>query len=409
MHTDDPAMTTKIALRQNLTPCVALLLTMAGAAQAETSPYYLGGSLGLHHVSNIYRQSNAANSDEVGNASLLAGLDQRLGRQRLFGDVSVQANRYRRNSELNNISYTAKLGLDWASIERLSGTLSASKKRSLADYNIGSGITPIFKKNTEDNSQLQGIARLGLVTKLTLEAVLTHRQREFSAIEYTRLNYREDIASLGLVWRPSSPLRLGLAARHTKGKNPRYLVQGDVVTPDEFTRNDIDLSAGWEASGASKLDARLSASRSSHSLSNLRDFSGVTGTVVWQWQPTAKWSLSTRLSRDSGLDTYYLGFVNLNTDYNRITKALQLNSSYELSGKLLLDAGLTLSSIDRSDTLFQSSSYDRDRAYNLGARWIYSRGLELGCQISHSGRSSSTAFYAYSANTYGCYGQAVIR
>lgn len=394
-------------MRQHLTLLAGLLL--AATVQAETSPYYLGGSLGLYHVSNIYRQSNAANSDEVGSASLLAGLDQRLGRQRLFGDVSVQANRYRRNSELNNIAYSAKLGLDWASIERLSGTLSASKKRSLADYNIGSGIAPIFKKNTEDNSQLQGIARLGLVTKLTLEGSLTHRTRDFSAIEYGRLNYREDVGSLGLVWRPSSPIRLGLAARHTKGKNPRYLLQNNQVTPDEFTRNDVDLTGGWDASGASKLDARLSASRSRHSIADLRNFSGVTGALLWQWQPTAKWSLSTRISRDAGLDNYYLGFANLSTDYNRVIKALQLNSSYELSGKVLLDAGLTLSHTDRSDTLFQSSSYDRDRAYNLGARWIYSRGLELGCQVSHAGRSSSTAFYAYSANTYGCYGQAVIR
>jgi len=397
------------ALRQHLTPCLALLLAMGGAAHAETSPYYLGGSLGLYHVSNVYRQSNAANSDEVGSASLLAGLDQRLGRQRLFVDASVQANRYRRSSELNNIAYSAKLGLDWASLARLSGTLSASKNRSLADYNIGSGITPIFKKNTEDNSQLQGIARLGLVTKLTLEASVTHRTRDFSAIEYGRLNYREDVGSLGLVWRPSSPLRLGLAARHTKGKNPRYLLQNQQVTPDEFTRNDVDLTGGWEASGASKLDARLSASRSRHSVADLRNFSGVTGALLWQWQPTAKWSFSTRVSRDSGLDNYYLGFANLSSDYNRITRALQLNSSYELSGKLLLDAGLTISSTDRSDTLFQSSSYDRDRAYKLGARWIYSRGLELGCQLSHAGRRSSTAFYAYSANTYGCYGQAVIR
>lgn len=401
-------MTPKVAIWQGLTPCVVLLL-MGGAAQAETSPYYLGGSLGLYHVSNIYRQSHAANSDEVGNASLLAGLDQRLGRQRLFADVSVQANRYRRSRELNNLAYSAKLGLDWASIERLSGQVSASKKRSLADYNIGSGITPIFKKNTEDNSQLQGLVRLGLVTKLTLEGSLTHRTRDYSAIEYGRLNYRENVGSLGLVWRPSSPLRLGLAARHTEGENPRYLLKNNQVTPDEFTRKDIDLTGGWELSGASKLDARLSASRSTHSVADLRNFSGLTGALLWQWQPTARWSVSTRLSRDSGLDNYYLGFADLSSDYNRVTKALQINTSYEVSGKLLLDAGLTLSSTDRSDTLLQSSSYDRDRAYKLGARWLYSRGLELGCQLSHAGRSSSTAFYAYSANTYGCYGQAVIR
>lgn len=399
----------KQALTPLAGPLLGCLLLAGGGAQAETSPYYIGGSLGAYQVSNVFRQTASGNNDQVGSISLLAGMDLRLGRQRLYADTSVQANRYRRNKDLNNLGYSGKVGLDWATIGRLSGTVSASKRRSLADYNIGSGIAPIFKKNTEDNTQLQAIARVGLVTQLTLEAVLTHRQRDFSAVEYARLNYRENAASLGLVWRPSQPLRLGVAGRHTKGRNPQYQLNNNTFTPDEFSRDDIDFTAGWQASGASTLDARLSTSKATHSISNARDFSGITGAMTWFWQPTAKWSVTTRLSRDSGLDTYYLGFANLNTDYNRITKALQLNSSYEISSKVLLDAGLTLSDTDRSDSFFGSNNNDRDRAYNLGARWLFSRGLELGCQLSHSQRSTTTVSYAYSANTYGCYGQAVIR
>ena len=59
----------------------------ATAAHAESSPYYFGGGLGVTQVSNLYRQTDNVNSDTVATATLLAGLDQGLGRGRIFGDA----------------------------------------------------------------------------------------------------------------------------------------------------------------------------------------------------------------------------------------------------------------------------------------------------------------------------------
>jgi len=191
-------------------------------AHADANPYYIGASLNLSHVSNIYRQNNNANNDVVSTAGLLAGLDQRFGRQRLFADASLQANRYRSNTALNNRGYTLKAGLDWSTVERLSGTVSVNNSRSLASYNIGSGVQPIFKKNVEDNKQLDVVVRLGLVSKYSLEAQGGLRSRRFTAQEYARLEFDQKRASLGLVYRPSSDLRLGVAGRFTRDEYPRY-------------------------------------------------------------------------------------------------------------------------------------------------------------------------------------------
>ena len=399
---------------KNILPACLIALSAGGAtpAFAESSPYYFGGGLGLTRVSNIYREAGAGNSDTIATATLLAGLDQRFGRERLFGDVSLQDNRYASNSDLNNQSYSLKAGLDFATVERISGTLSGNTTRALAAYNVGNGVAPIFKKNIEDNNSIDAVIRLGLVTRYSLEAGAGYRSRSFSADEYARVEYRQKRASFGLVYRPSSDLRLGVAARHTRGKFPRYSLVGGVFQASEYKRNDIDLTGRWVLSGASNLDGRLSTGKSTQTTGVGRDSSSVTGQLTWNWQPTARWSLSTTLIRDTGLETSFFNssIGNLTSDQNRLMTALQLNGSYELTSKIVLNAGASLNKTDRINEFLDQrlNDYDRDTTYNLSARYQYSRGVQFSCQLSHQARNSSTPQYVYSANSYGCSGQLII-
>ena len=62
-------------------------------AQTPTSPWYLGVSQRLDYHSNVYQTSNNKVSDTVSLTSLIAGLDQPIGRQRLHGSLSAGANR----------------------------------------------------------------------------------------------------------------------------------------------------------------------------------------------------------------------------------------------------------------------------------------------------------------------------
>jgi len=411
-----------LAPRHRSSSCIALLsggtllaAAMTGPAHAESNPYYVGAALNLSHVSNIYRQNNNANNDVVSTASLLAGLDQSFGRQRLFADASLQANRYRSNTGLNNRGYTLKAGLDWATIERLSGTISVNNSRSLANYNIGSGVQPIFKKNVEDNKQVDVIARLGLATKFALEAQGGLRSRRFTATEYARLEFDQKRASLGLVYRPSANLRLGAAARLTRDEYPRYTLINPITgsyVGSYFERKDLDLTGRVVLSGASTVEGRISSGRSKLKSGQGRDFSGVTGRLSWVWQPTVRWNLSSSVSRDTGLETSFFNFGgnSLSSDQNRISTGAQFSANYELSSKIVLNAGFSTSKTDRRDEFLnqQSSSFDRDKSFNLGARWTYSRGIQLGCQYSKNSRDSSITVYVFDADSYGCYGQIIL-
>jgi hypothetical protein len=376
-------------------------------ALAESNPYYFGGLLAYNQISNVFRQATAPKNDRLATTSLLAGMDQPVGRQRLFFDASLQDNRYRSNTALNNQGYSLKAGLEWATLERLSGVVDVNTSNALADYNIGSNLTPIFKRNIERNRQYHGLFRLGLVTRYSLEANLTRRERSFSAAEYAQLESKHDAASLGLSYKPSDALALGVAARHTAGIFPNYplLFAGILVgsAEDKYQRDDIDLTTELTASGASKFSARLSRGKSSHSLSYERNFSGITGALSWAWQPSAKLSFSTQLSRDTGQEILVAG-----VNQNRIVSSMQLLANYQLTGKIMLSASTSLSRGDYTYPNINTSNFDDITSVNLGARWAYSRGLTFGCQGKHNSRSNSTPQYGYSASSYGCYAQGLL-
>ena len=400
------------------TACLAAGLS-AAPAWAESNPYYYGGSLGLNRVSNIYRSVQSPNDDSVATASLLAGINQPIGRQRVYADVNVNTNRYSKNTDLNNVGYSVKGGLDWSTWERLSGTVSVDNSQALSTYTERT--EQLRKKNTENNSNLNGVARIGLVTKYSLEAGAGYRTRRFSAVEYAQFEFDQNRYSLGVVYQPSPDLRFGVAGRFTNDKYPAYERTGFVlvngvpqpisipVATREFERKDIDFTTRWVASGASTLDGRISTGRSKVKQGVANDFSGVTGQISWSWKPTAKLSVSSSVSRDTGLESSFSN-VNTSAEQDRITKGLQVNANYELTGKVLLTGGLSMSQSHRINDVAgrRTEESDRDNAFNLGARWQYSRGITMGCQLSKSSRNSSQEIYTYDANSYGCYGQILL-
>lgn len=400
---------------------LALLIAALSAVQSthaqtdDTTPFYVGASLGVAHVSNVYRQSSAANDDTVTSAGVLGGIDTKLGRQHLTVDGSLQSNRYSTISELNNRSYTLRSALNWQTVGNLSGVLSAKSDRSLADFNIGSGVDPILKKNIEREDEYQALVRLGVLTRYTLESSWTHRRRDFSASEYDRFDFEQNTGSLGIYATPGGNVRLGLVGRRTKGKNPHYPIglavdpqtaQVVVVSvPNDYTRDDFDFTTKWSTGGRSTLNTRISRSKSKNSLDDrLRDFSGTTGAIGWNWQPTAKLQLNLQYARDTGQES-----VVQTADLNRVYTTYQLGGTYAVTGKVSLSAKASRNRATRTSTAGAAvaDALDDFKTYNLSMRWAFTRGLSLGCQYDRASRNSSIAQYVYTASSYGCTGQAI--
>ena len=413
-----------------LTSLTALSCLCGGAALAQRSPYYLGVSQALSYESNLYRlgdgqvlPAHLSKSDTLSGTSLVAGIDQTISRQRVYGSANLRANRYANNKSLDNQSYGLNLALDWATVNNLSGTLSTSADQSLAQFNSRSAAGALeTNRNEIRNRTLDASVRLGVVTRYSLEASLGHRQRSYSAAAYDANEFRQDSASLGFRFRPNSALTLGAALRGTQADYPRFrqLAPGSYQS-DRLLRQDIDFTAAWQPSGASRINLRLSPTRTRYDRDTSSDFSGLTGSLGWAWQPTGKLKLNTTASRDTGQssDAVNLGiFGNGITDYSRTTDALGLRANYELSAKIGLNAGLVLAHRALRDSFSLAggpasvrSGSDNTRTLSLGARWQPSRAIQVGCDANAENRSSSNALLsvAMSGNSVSCFGQFVLQ
>lgn len=411
----------------------SLFVLLAGAclcpsARAETSPWYVGVSQSLTHDSNLYRVDSAtpignfSRSDTVSNTSLVAGLDQPIGRQRVYGNAKLGVNRYSRNDYLDDNSYTLTTGLDWSTIQRFSGNLGVAASRNQRSFNVDSGPNLVeTRKNNESVAQVDATLRVGVLTPLTLETAVGYRRLSYSAPEYDSSEYRQVRASLGLRYRPriaTFGMSFSLADSQYE-TSPAQAAGGQVA--EKVRRSSLDLTVNWPASGASNVYARLSPTRVAYDQFTQRDFSGLTGALKWNWLPTGKLNVETRLvhdiSRDSNFETFGGPAIVGTSNTGRTTTDLNMAVGYELTAKIALNAALGTShrSLERTAnvsgvSVVTAKGIDDTNTLSIGARWTPLRSVQVGCNLVLDQRAASGGLTRdYRSSTVGCYGQVTLQ
>jgi len=401
---------------------MAAVLTAPSVA-AQTSPYYVALSQSFSHDSNLLRldrnaalQEGQSRADTVSSTSLLAGLDQTLGRQRVYGNLALRSNRLSNNTVYSNETYTAALGLDWATVAHLSGTLSASTNRALSSFNL-QGIGTLREKNFEDTRTLDASLRWGLYGPYSLLVSVGQRKVDNSsdAAALRSRDFRQTSAATGLRWTPSAIGHFGLSLRHTRGIYPRFRPVANGFDGDRFERDDLEFSASRQPSAASTLDLRLSSGRTRYDLATQRNFSGLTGSLGWTWQFSGKLRFALVASRDIGQDSYAVTAFQTpaSADYGRVNTGLRLTTDYALSSKvaLTLTAGLAERKLARSlptpaGQTVSDSGNERQNVLSLGARWAPRRSMLVGCEAAIDRRRGSGALGSdVPAETVTCYAQ----
>lgn len=386
---------------------VVPLAAFHATAQADPNPYYIGGTVGVAHDTNVFRR-NSAIGDTYYSAGLIGGIDQPISRQRLYGSGIVRYNRYSDLTELNHTSYGLNAALDWSTINKLSGTVSVSANQSLANYgdtNLFSGQTT--RRNIEKSNQELARVQYGAASLIVLEGSYTHRDLSYSDPLYESNGLAQNAVSGGVKYQPSAALSIGLGLRYTRG---RY-----EVSDSSFDRRDIDLTTTWIPSGQSIVTARVSFGKQDASdIGSARDFSGTTGYVSWTYQPTGKLRFNTWLSRDTGAET---SFFNTTTvaqlgvargDTSDVTNTVAVDASYAATGKIGVNAALRLA----QRSLERGALTGSDRVYtgSLGASYQALRNVALSCNVARETRSTSSALsVSYGSTTFGCTAQATLQ
>jgi hypothetical protein len=403
--------TCSIVLRSGAVAAAALACTVSAFAQA--SPYYIGVNQRFTHQSNVFQTSASPVSDTVSSTSLVAGFDQPISRQRLFGSLTASANRYSDLSPLDHSAYSGRAGIDWATVGNLTGSLTADASQSLADFNPV-GFTGTTLKSITKNQGIAAVVRLGVVTRFTLEGSLAHRKTRNSDPLYALRDLDINEGSIGVKYRPGGALVLGAAVRLTQGDYPRYSKDSltGAYTSEGFDRKNLDLTADWPLSGASTVVARLSIGQDDYDSVTARDFSGVTGNLTWNWKPTGRLSLNTGFSRSAGDDTQIVigpDLSYLSNSISRVRNTLSFNAGYEVTAKIQARAGLSYSDGSVVDAAGVDAGSDRATTASLGVSWAPTRSIRTGCDLGRVQRRGPTAASDYGNNTFGCFGEFTLR
>lgn len=376
-----------------------------GAALA--GPYTVGVTQTVTQESNLMRLESGvalpegvSRSDTVWSTELQGGIDQPIGRQRLFGQASLRHTRFARNGLYDNDGYRVRLGAEWATVGDLGGSLMLSMQRNQGLLsNDETGV--LARSNTERLRQAESALRWGVSARLAAEATLEWRSVDFSAPEFDSRAFRQGSAYAGLRHSPSAALWWSVGWRETEGRYPRFRRNPDgSFERDRFRRRELELKAALRPSGATELQARLGIGRTTYDSAVARDVSGLFGSFDWTWRPSAALRLRTYVSRDPSQDSYFLNtlFGRGTMSYDRLATSWQWRADLDLSAKTALhlawgwtDRSL-VRNIDLSGAVLPGLQAD-DRTWQLstGLRWRPMRTLLIGVDLLAEQRRDTTA------------------
>jgi hypothetical protein len=385
-------------------------IAAAGGAAAETTPYYLGASEAFDHENNLYRVAlgQPQTADSFWTTTLLGGINQPFGRNRFYLDATVANNHYVSQTQLDNTSYTLATGLNWESVNRLSGQLGYTGSHTLAPFGLNNGV-PFTSKSEQNLQDVLATLNYGLDTRLSILSSLRYDKLDFSEALFNYLNISQEVASLGMQYRPSGLLTLGAAFRYTKGDFPDSIQQLDgSYLADKFHRADVDLTATWVPSGLSTVNARISYTREEHNEITARNVSGATGLVSWDYKATSKLLVTTTLSRDTGAQSAFNGVAN--GSVSLLSNTISMKGQFDLTPKVSLLANAQYVRRDlvgyyglTSGASAVDSGYDKYGQLRLGVNYAPARNWLIGCSGGREKRGShSDVSYAYADDSVMC-------
>ena len=391
-----------------LAVAAGVAISGAASAQSEERPWYVGLTLDMTHQSNpLELPPGSEHGDDIFTTTVRGGLNLPFGRQRAYANAALIYERYSEFGYRDNNGYVIGAGLDWATVERLSGNITLNANQQQSPFVIG-GVIPVTVSNIERSEDLIASLRWGEKSALGLDAAIGTRQVSFSEPQYASSEYRQDNASVGISSGTGGVVNLGAGFR---GQRTKYRSAAPGQTePDQSDRQDFYVGADWVPSGASTVNARLYYGKIEYNLATFANAEGVTGSLVWAWKPTGLVNVRTTLSRDTGQESGYLrldpgGAVSA-SDLSRLTNALTIRADYLVTGKVTLTGALGYEKRDFIDGFTGAAGNDDTKRASLGVHWDAARRVALGCNASRESRSA-TGFgsSSFDNDRFGCFAQ----
>jgi len=381
----------------------------------QPTPFIFGIRQGLTGNSNVFRAPDGTpevRRDRIWTSGLHLGLDKPLGRQHFLLDLQANYNKYNKNTQLTNTDYTGLARWDWETVERISGELSAQQRQSLYRDTVNGVIST--DRNELRSTSLGFQARVGLVTRWSFEAGISASDNDYRGTSIDNRDVRQTIYNAGVRYRATGALSTRVAVRRSEGSYPHFS-----GIADDFTRDDVDFITNWSASGASRLDTRVSATREKHSVQGERNSRGWTGAIGWGWRPTGKISTELDLSSDRSVGRTGFGSALVSAEASEAREAQTAAASLTWAATAKIAITPRVSYVRRKlDNSFDiggtgsAQATDQTLLGGIGLTYTPTQALSLTCEISREQRRVSGTpglTSPYTMTIAGCTGELAIR
>jgi len=372
-----------------------LLLLVVGAARAAgLEPFSFDASETIRHQSNIlHAESSDHKADWMSTTELSAAVDQTIGREKILGSASVNADRYDSLHQRNSNGYSGRAELDWSTIGDLSGAFGGDVRRHqyLSGFD-GDQSSPI--KNLQTDNHAFARVQLGGLARWSIFSGFDASERKFSDPNFDINETRQWAVSGGTNYSTSPDLSFGINARYVRGKYPRVVLASGV---QEFTARTVGVHTDWKASGNSLFEANVGYTQ--QRTDGQPDQNYVSGGLDWRWTPPSHFSVNLGLSRDASTSVGSgATIVNTNNSINdrSLNTTAHLDVGYALTAKISLDAlaeyihrhysdaqvptGFTFA--DGTPVLTPASGSNDTARFTLSANYAPTRTTKLNCGIS---------------------------
>jgi len=385
-----------------------LLCLVAGAARADLEPFSFGAHETLEHQSNTFHSTTDHKADWRSSTELDANVDQAIGRERLLGSASVNADKYFNTKHRDSIGYSGKGELDWSTIGDISGAFGVDTRRHQYLYGLEGDQGETSTRNLQTDNHAFARAQLGGTGRLSIFAGADASQRKFSDPIFAENEVKQWSGSGGASFATSPDLQFGLQGRYIHGTYPNVqLVPGNV---EGFSIRSGGVNTRWTASGNTSFDAAVGYTTQKTEGQNAQHY--VNGNLHWHWKPPSHFEFTLGVLRDAS-DSSGLEATIVNSNNSVVARSLNtiahLDVTYELTAKVSLDVlaqyihrkydnALVPSDLTfGGSTLLVPASGSSDTArFTLSARWAPTRSTTVACGVSRETHTASESLHKFS-------------
>lgn len=341
---------------------------------------------------NLFRTETDARSATVDILSAGAALDWRYGRQQVTGRASANQVRYPEFKQLDYDGYNLDLQWNWQTANGLSGLLGCSESQtqsSLADIQAA-------LSNLRTQQQCKAGFFVNPSDQWQARLLVFDSQSSNSVASQQVYDWKENGIEVKLN-RASNPGNYADGfLRVADGNYLNTQAAGASQADNNYQQREAGVEAGYRASGALHLDARISYVQRKLDQSPERDFAGPAGRFSLDWRPSGKLLVSGALYRNVG------AVEDLSASYI-VTDGAYLSGAWTPTAKTRVSLDGRLEQRDYAGDPGPSNGLQRrkDEVRSLGAGFDYQPYplLGLGLLARQERRDSNEARRPYRANT----------